>query len=56
MSKTKEASKLLAELEKRKRWEHWKNNPEAFFEDCLQIYPKDASLGLIPLRSIVLKS
>ena len=50
MSKTKEASKLLAELEKRKRWEHWKNNPEAFFEDCLQIYPKDASLGLIPLK------
>jgi len=50
MSKTKEASKLLAELEKRKRWEYWKNNPEAFFEDCLQIYPKDASLGLIPLK------
>lgn len=50
MSKTKEASKLLAELEKRKRWDHWKNNPEAFFEDCLQIYPKDASLGLIPLK------
>ena len=50
MSNTKEASKLVAELEKRKRWEHWKNNPEAFFEDCLQIYPKDASLGLIPLK------
>ena len=50
MSNTKEASKLLAELEKRKRWDHWKNNPEAFFEDCLQIYPKDASLGLIPLK------
>ena len=50
MTNTKEASKLVAELEKRKRWEHWKNDPEAFFEDCLQIYPKDASLGLIPLK------
>ena len=50
MANTKEASKLVAELEKRKRWEHWKNDPEAFFEDCLQIYPKDASLGLIPLK------
>ena len=50
MANTKEASKLLAELEKRKRWEHWKNNPSDFFADCLQIYPKDASLGLIPLE------
>ena len=50
MANTKEASKLIAELEKRKRWEHWKNNPSDFFADCLQIYPKDASLGLIPLE------
>ena len=50
MVNKKEASKLVAELEKRKRWEFWKGNPEAFFEDCLQIYPKDASLGLIPLK------
>ena len=50
MSNKKEASKLVAELEKRNRWNHWKDNPEAFFAECLQIYPKDASLGLIPLK------
>ena len=49
MGNTKEAAKLIVELEKRKRWEFWKENPEAVFSECLKIYPKDASLGLIPL-------
>ena len=50
MGNTKEAAKLLVELEKRKKWEFWKENPKNFFEDCLKIYPKDASLGLISLK------
>jgi len=49
MENTKQAVKLLAELERRKKWEFWKENPKEFFEECLKIYPKDASLGLIPL-------
>jgi hypothetical protein len=50
MGNTKEAAKLLVELEKRKKWEFWKENPKEFIEDCLKIYPKDASLGLISLK------
>jgi hypothetical protein len=50
MGNTKEAAELLVELEKRKKWAFWKENPRAFFKDCLKIYPKDAALGLIPLN------
>jgi len=45
-----ELVELQEALEKREKWEHWKDNPRDFIEDCLQIYPKDASLGLIPLK------
>jgi len=50
MGNTKEAAKLLVELEKRKKWAFWKEHPKEFIEDCLKIYPKDASLGLISLK------
>ena len=45
-----ELVELQEALEKREKWEHWKENPRDFIEECLKIYPKDASLGLIPLR------
>ena len=44
------ALRALAELEKRRKWEDWKGDPELFFRECLKIYPKDSSLGLIPLE------
>ena len=45
-----ELVELQDALEKREKWEHWKENPRDFIEECLKIYPKDASLGLIPLK------
>ena len=45
-----EITELQEALEKREQWEHWKDNPKDFIEDCLKIYPKDASLGLISLK------
>jgi len=50
MAVNREASELLAELEKRKLWKRWKNNPKAFIEEALMIYPKDADKGLISLK------
>jgi len=50
MVANREASELLAELEKRKIWKRWKNDPKAFIEEALMIYPKDADKGLISLR------
>ena len=45
-----ELLQAVEELEKRKQWEFWKNNPDAFINDCLYIYPKDAALGKIKLK------
>ena len=45
-----ELLEAVEELEKRKQWEIWKNNPEAFINECLYIYPKDAALGKIKLK------
>ena len=50
MKKDYEAAELLDELEKRKTWERWKNNPKKFIEEALKIYPKDADKGLISLK------
>ena len=47
MNKDYEASELLAELEKRKQWDRWMNDPLSFIEEALLIYPKDADKGLI---------
>ena len=41
---------LQEALEKKKKWNHWKKNPKDFIEECLKIYPKDTTLGLIPLK------
>jgi len=49
-SEIRELNELQAELEKREKWKQWKNNPKMFIEECLKIYPKDASLGLVPLK------
>ena len=46
----KELTKLVSELEKRKNvGTRWKHDPEAFINECLDIYPKDPSLGKIKL-------
>tara|TARA_R110002096_G_scaffold435357_2_gene660467 strand:- start:3479 stop:5119 length:1641 start_codon:yes stop_codon:yes gene_type:complete len=45
-----ELLQAVEELEKRKQWEFWKNNPDAFINECLYIYPKDAALGKIKLK------
>ena len=45
-----ELLEAVEELEKRKQWEIWKNDPEAFINECLYIYPKDAALGKIKLK------
>lgn len=50
MNKDYEASELLVELEKRQLWNRWMNDPLAFIEEALLIYPKDADKGLIPLK------
>ena len=50
MNKDYEASELLAELEKRKQWDKWMNDPLSFIEEALLIYPKDADKGLIKLK------
>ena len=42
--------KLLAEAEKRTQWAHYRDNPKAFIEECLYIYPKDPSRGMIKLK------
>ena len=41
---------LKEALDKKKKWNHWKKNPKNFIEECLKIYPKDTTLGLIPLK------
>ena len=33
-----ELLEAVEELEKRKQWEIWKNDPEAFINECLYIY------------------
>ena len=45
-----ELLEAVEELEKRKQWDIWKNDPEAFINECLYIYPKDAALGKIKLK------
>ncbi len=50
MSSDGELLKAVEELEKRKKWKYWKNNPSAFIDECLYIYPKDAALGKINLK------
>lgn len=50
MASDDELLEVVEELEKRKQWEYWKNNPEAFINECLYIYPKDAALGKIKLN------
>jgi len=50
MTSDDELLEVVEELEKRKKWEYWKNNPEAFINECLYIYPKDAALGKIKLK------
>jgi len=50
MSKNKEAAELIVELEKRNTWARWKEDPIAFIEEALMIYPKDADKGLIHLK------
>jgi len=45
-----ELLQAVEELEKRKQWDFWKNNPDAFINECLYIYPKDAALGKIKLE------
>jgi len=49
-SEMMEIVELQEALEKREQWEHWKETPRDFIEECLKIYPKDASLGLISLK------
>jgi len=46
----KEAAELIVELEKRETWDRWKEDPLAFIEEALMIYPKDADKGLIHLK------
>jgi hypothetical protein len=45
-----ELLQAVEELEKRKQWDFWKDNPDAFINECLYIYPKDAALGKIKLE------
>ena len=46
----REYLELQEALAKKKKWNHWKKNPKDFIEECLKIYPKDTTLGLIPLK------
>ena len=50
MTENKEAAELIVELERREIWKRWKNDPLAFIEEALMIYPKDADKGLISLK------
>ena len=38
MTSDDELLEVVEELEKRKQWEYWKNNPEAFINECLYIF------------------
>ncbi len=50
MTENKEAAELIVELERRETWKRWSEDPLAFIEEALLIYPKDADKGLIPLK------
>jgi len=45
-----ELATLQGELERRNKWKHWKKNPKDFIEECLYIYPKDTTKGLVSLK------
>ena len=46
----REYVELQEALEKKKQWNRWKKHPKEFIEECLKIYPKDTTLGLINLK------
>ena len=49
-SELEELATLQGELERRNKWKHWKKNPKDFIEECLYIYPKDTTKGLVSLK------